>query len=46
MERESFMAKKVYFLYSHYVVRQTLVQELVNEEYAVYLVSGYKKLLL
>ena len=43
MERNSFMSKKVFFLYPHSVIQQDLVRELVAYEYAVYLVSDHKK---
>ncbi len=43
MDRNTFMAKKVFFLYPHSVVQQDLVRELVSNEYAVYLVSDHKK---
>ena len=43
MEQDSFMSKKVFFLYPHSVIQQGLVQELVANEYAVYLVKDHRK---
>ena len=43
MKADAFMSKKVFFLYPHSVIKQELVQELVANEYAVYLVSDHKK---
>ncbi|MDC7226219.1 MAG: PilZ domain-containing protein [Spirochaetales bacterium] len=43
MERNTFMSKKVFFLYPHSVIQQGLVRELVANEYAVYLVSNHKR---
>ena len=44
MERNSFMSKKVLFLYPHSVIQQEMVRELVANEYAVYLVNDHEKL--
>ena len=43
MERNTFMAKKVFFLHPHSVVQQGMVQELVANEYAVYLVNNHRR---
>ena len=43
MERNTFMSKKVFFLYPHSVIQKDLVHELVANEYAVYMVSDHKR---
>ncbi|MBI9107284.1 MAG: PilZ domain-containing protein [Spirochaetales bacterium] len=44
MDRNNFEARKVFFLYPHSVIQKELVQELVANEYEVYLVMDHKRL--
>lgn len=43
MERNTFLSKKVFFLYPHSVIQQGLMQELVANEYSIYLVNDHKR---
>lgn len=44
VERQHFLGKKVFFLYPHSVIQDELVEELIANEYEVYLLDDHKKI--
>ena len=44
MAGNNFEAKKVFFLYPHSVIQQELVEQLISNEYEVYLIRDHKRL--